>query len=82
MGNDREEEKGRTDQSYDAHGVPSTLKDGRARLCVVRDLDPELEADREEDKRDGRDCHKEDTNPSEVVGFHYERRLLFSNHLS
>ena len=74
--------KGRTNHQYDARGVLSTQKDGRARLCVVRDFDPEIETDREEDKGDGRDRHKDDVDSGEVVGFHYARSLLFSNHLN
>lgn len=51
--NDGGEEKVRTKHPYDAHEVPSTPKDGRTRLCIVRDFDSELETNRKEDKRDG-----------------------------
>ena len=48
----------------------------------MRDLDPELETDREEDKRDRRNRHKDDIDSGKVVGFHCVRPLLFSNHLN
>jgi hypothetical protein len=45
--------KMRTKHPANAHCVPSAPKDGRTRLCIARDLDAELETDREENKRDG-----------------------------
>ena len=42
--------KVRTKHPYDAHGVPSTPKDGRTRLCIASDLDSELKTNWKEDK--------------------------------
>lgn len=63
-----------TEDPEHAHGVPSAPQDRRTCFCIVRDLDPELETDREKDKRDGRDRDEDDVDPAEIIRFHYTPR--------